>query len=93
MQRLPPGGADDLAAHVAGVLGGQEYVQLRELAGLARAAERGVGPRCRRARSGSGARRGYSGAVSDTVLELTGAAPKRAREVLAGHPEVFAAGY
>jgi NAD(P)H dehydrogenase (quinone) len=42
---------------------------------------------------GIGARRGYSGAVSDTVLELTGAAPKRAREVLAGHPEVFAAGY
>jgi NAD(P)H dehydrogenase (quinone) len=41
---------------------------------------------------GIGARRGYSGAVSTTVRDLTGAAPAPARDVLAAHPEVFQAG-
>jgi NAD(P)H dehydrogenase (quinone) len=40
---------------------------------------------------GIGARRGYSAPVSDTVLELTGAAPTSVRGVLAAHHEVFAA--
>jgi NAD(P)H dehydrogenase (quinone) len=34
---------------------------------------------------GIGARRGYSAVVSDTVLELTGAAPRSLREVAADH--------
>jgi NAD(P)H dehydrogenase (quinone) len=38
---------------------------------------------------GIGTRRGYSGVVSDTVLELTGVAPKPVRDVLAAHEEVF----
>jgi NAD(P)H dehydrogenase (quinone) len=38
---------------------------------------------------GVGSRRGYSAAVSDAVLELTGAPPKPARDVLAENPEVF----
>jgi NAD(P)H dehydrogenase (quinone) len=40
---------------------------------------------------GIGARRGYSAAVSDTVLELTGTAPTTAHEVLAAHRDVFGA--
>jgi NAD(P)H dehydrogenase (quinone) len=39
---------------------------------------------------GIGARRGYSGAVSDTVRELTGAAPQSVHDVLAAHPDAFA---
>jgi NAD(P)H dehydrogenase (quinone) len=40
---------------------------------------------------GIGARRWYSAAVSDTVLELTGEEPRPVREVLEAHPETFRA--
>jgi NAD(P)H dehydrogenase (quinone) len=39
---------------------------------------------------GMGARRGYSGVVSDTVRELTGAAPQSVHDVLAAHQDAFA---
>jgi NAD(P)H dehydrogenase (quinone) len=38
---------------------------------------------------GEGARRGYCAAVSDTVEQLTGRAPRSVREVLAEHPEAL----
>jgi NAD(P)H dehydrogenase (quinone) len=41
---------------------------------------------------GTGARRGYSGVVSDAVLELTGAAPTAARDVLAANRAAFGNG-
>jgi NAD(P)H dehydrogenase (quinone) len=40
---------------------------------------------------GKGHRRGYTAAVSDTVLELTGTPPRSVRDVLAAHPDVFQA--